>query len=100
MKSKPKSKVEREIRKMIKSGKRPHAPLVRFQVTTNKNKALVNHYFGEILMVPKKVAQAVAKELGKKYQTFWIYYYGTPNQRLRELFGIPDPEPKLPPDFR
>ncbi len=51
-------------------------------------KAMMNGYIGEVDLVPDKISNAVRQATGKrKMRTVRMYYYGTPDKRLSEMFG-------------
>ena len=57
-------------------------------LTTNMNLALCNGYIGELHIRPTPIADAVNLAIrGKRIQGVALFYYGTPDDRLKRIFG-------------
>ena len=74
-------------KRRIKSKKPPAHLNGGFKTTLNIDEAIANNYIGEIVIHPKKIAAAVGLFFGSRYNSFVLYYYGTPDERLKKLFG-------------
>lgn len=59
----------------------------RFAATEDEQFAFVNGYIGEMILYPRKLAKEIGEILGITYRTIQVFYYGTPDDRLKDLFG-------------
>ena len=60
----------------------------KYAITTDLSIALVNNYIGEITIIPILLTNAIRLELKlPQYKEELLIYYGTPNKRLKQLFG-------------
>ncbi len=56
--------------------------------TLSLDKAIMGGYIGKLDLVPDKLSNAVRWAFGRrKIGTVRMYYYGTPDKRLSEMFG-------------
>ena len=55
--------------------------------TTSRTLAMANDYIGEYPFYPNRISYAVGLVFGKRYKAFIGFYYGTPDEHLKELFG-------------
>lgn len=59
-----------------------------FYVTTDRLIALANGYIGEMYLQPKLLNDTIHQLLtGRVIKTYYIYYYGEPDQYLKDLFN-------------
>ena len=61
----------------------------KWSITLNLSFAMANNYIGEVRVQPKQTAVAVLKNVkgGRMYKSWTNIYYGTPDERLKKLFG-------------
>jgi len=58
-----------------------------WSMTADLGLAMSNNYIGEQTLRPKVLSAVVSEILtGKRLMATHVYYYGTPNARLRKLF--------------
>ena len=58
-----------------------------FAITKSLQFALANNYIGEIPVRPTLMSLSILSTVGLHREPFTIYYYGTPDKYLKELFG-------------
>jgi len=57
-------------------------------ITLNRQYAMTHYYIGEMVIRPNLVTVAVRAAVKRKApQPAMFYYYGEPDDRLKELFG-------------
>ena len=58
-----------------------------FAATEDEEFAFVNNYIGEMVLYPRKLSKEIGAILDITYRTIPVFYYGTPDDRLKDLFG-------------
>lgn len=65
-----------------------------WKVTTKLSEA-INHYIGEVDIIPKTSYNNIRSILGlPELESITLFYYGTPDRNLQIRFGYALPEPK------
>ncbi len=60
----------------------------RYSTTTDLSVALANNYIGEVVVTPKYLVNCMAAIFKKPYyKPVKTYYYGTPDEYLKDKFG-------------
>ena len=64
-----------------------YEPDGQYHSTKDRDLAMANGYIGEYPFYPNKIAYSVGLCFKRRYRPFVGFYYGTPDEHLKKLFG-------------